>query len=156
MKYDIVPIDSIYRGIERTLKASDLYTKNTKKEFNFLLNEYFNYLTNIEQPVSKNNLEKIIDYYYVLLEKGIECEIIAYDDHPCSNVYGYQVNLLGIDIIYEMCESLILENIEKKPIQEILNTNGLCDGLSNIPTIMSKLNINNMDCKLYWVYKLVC
>lgn len=57
MKIDIVPIKENYRGIGRSLLATDLLTKKSKKDFAKLLEMYDAYLMFLEQPESQNVLE---------------------------------------------------------------------------------------------------
>lgn len=62
MKIDIVPIKENYRGIGRSLLATDLLTKKSKKDFAKLLEMYDAYLMLLEQPESQNVLEKLMDF----------------------------------------------------------------------------------------------
>ena len=55
MKIDIVPIKENYRGIGRSLLATDLLTKKSKKDFAKLLEMYDAYLMLLEQPESQND-----------------------------------------------------------------------------------------------------
>ena len=59
IKYDIVPIRSHYRGIERSLTT--LNFKGNRK-IGILLQKYFEYILLIEKPFSTKNLESLVNY----------------------------------------------------------------------------------------------
>ena len=57
------------------------------------------------------------------------------DVKPIKNVYGYAVDFLGIDIVFDMAESL-LENVENEYIIGFLNENRLCPDTKYIDKII--------------------
>ena len=61
MVYDIVPIKNNYRGMERLLLATDLYTKQSRKEYDVLLNKYYDYISIVLQKPSRDGLIGLID-----------------------------------------------------------------------------------------------
>lgn len=68
MRYDIVPIESCYRGIERSLTTLHLNSYEAKTNFDYVLNQYFDYLKVLEQPCSKKNFCEIMDFYHIFLD----------------------------------------------------------------------------------------
>lgn len=84
--YDVVPIRNNYRGMGRTLIATELITKQTKKIFKELLELYFGYISVTLESPSESGLIKIIEFCNVLKRYNILCEVIAYDLLPLDNV----------------------------------------------------------------------
>lgn len=154
MKIDIVPIKENYRGIGRSLLATDLLTKKSKKDFTKLLEMYDAYLMLLEQPESQNVLEKLMDFEKILQQYEILCEIIAYDTKPIDSAYGYSVTWLGIDIVHDCCESL-LENMSDKRVQQTLNKNGLCRNTTDISKLLPLLDTGDVMWKPCYVYRVL-
>lgn len=154
MKIDIVPIKENYRGIGRSLFATDLLTKKSKKDFAKLLEMYDAYLMLLEQPESQNVLEKLMDFEKILRQYEILCEIIAYDTKPIDSAYGYSVTWLGIDIVHDCCESL-LENISDRRVQQILNKNGLYRNTADISKLLPLLDTGDVMWKPCYVYRVL-
>lgn len=154
MKIDIVPIKENYRGIGRSLLATDLLTKKSKKDFAKLLEMYDAYLMLLEQPESQNVLEKLMDFEKILQQYEILCEIIAYDTKPIDSAYGYSVTWLGIDIVHDCCESL-LENISDRRVQQILNKNGLYRNTADISKLLPLLDTGDVMWKPCYVYRVL-
>lgn len=154
MKIDIVPIKENYRGIGRSLLATDLLTKKSKKDFAKLLEMYDAYLMLLEQPESQNVLEKLMDFEKILQQYEILCEIIAYDTKPIDSAYGYSVTWLGIDIVHDCCESL-LENMSDKRVQQTLNKNGLCRNTTDISKLLPLLDTGDVMWKPCYVYRVL-
>ena len=71
MMYDIVPFKSQYRGMGRVLKTTDLYTKQSKKEYDYLLGKYFEYLSLIENNPSPKGMDELIGLYNEFLKYEI-------------------------------------------------------------------------------------
>lgn len=154
MKIDIVPIKENYRGIGRSLLATDLLTKKSKKDFTKLLEMYDAYLMLLEQPESQNVLEKLMDFEKILQQYEILCEIIAYDTKPIDSAYGYSVTWLGIDIVHDCCESL-LENMSDRRVQQTLNKNGLCRNAADISELLPLLDVGDVMWKPCYVYRVL-
>lgn len=154
MKIDIVPIKENYRGIGRSLLATDLLTKKSKKDFAKLLEMYDAYLMLLEQPESQNVLEKLMDFEKILQQYEILCEIIAYDTKPIDSAYGYSVTWLGIDIVHDCCESL-LENMSDRRVQQMLNKNGLCRNTADILKLLPLLDAGDVMWKPCYVYRVL-
>lgn len=154
MKIDIVPIKENYRGIGRSLLATDLLTKKSKKDFAKLLEMYDAYLMLLEQPESQNVLEKLMDFEKILQQYEILCEIIAYDTKPIDSAYGYSVTWLGIDIVHDCCESL-LENMSDRRVQQTLNKNGLCRNTADISSLLPLLDTGDVMWKPCYVYRVL-
>lgn len=155
MNYDIVPINNRYRGMGRSLLATDLYTKNNKKNYNFLLNKYYEYLSYLQQYPSEEGLIKLIDLYKYFSKHEIKCEVIVYDITPLETVFGYVLDLLGIDIVHEMSESLLCECTDYR-IQKYLNENGLCNSESDLSSIVPWLDHGNVNWDPCYIYKVIC
>ena len=154
MKIDIVPIKENYHGMGRSLLATDLLTKKSKKDFAKLLDMYDAYIMLLEQPESQKVLEKLMDFEKILRQYEILCEIIAYDTKPIDSAYGYSVAWLGIDIVHDSCESL-LENMSDGCVQQALNENGLCRETADIPKLLSLLDTGDVTWEPCYVYRVL-
>ncbi len=153
MIYDVVPIKGRYRGMGRLLSGVP-YTKRTKKEYYGLLNMYLDYLTELEQEPSKEGLIKLINFCDELLGREINCEVIAYEEHPIENAFGYALELLGIDIVHDMCESLLSECVEYKVLQ-VLNENELCVSEEDVLKLVPLLDHGGVEWRPCYVYKVL-
>ena len=150
MRYDVVPIRGYYRGIERSLLATDLFCRN-KGNYHDLLELYYDYLAVMEQAYSETNFERVVSFFRTLVKSGISCEVIVYDHCPQTTAYGYCLEFLGIDIACDLAESLLCgcdENIKTQ-----LNNWGLCTSLSNVEAVMRLLNQGNAQWDPCYVYK---
>lgn len=152
MKYDIVPVQSCYRGIERSLLATDLYTRRTKGEYEFLLEVYYDYLNTIEFEPSVSGFTELIRFCDKLNNRGISCEVIIFDICPVESAFGFELDFLGIDIVHEMAESL-LEEFTNHEVQQLLNQNGLCRSESDADRIIPLLDHGCVKWDLCYVYK---
>ena len=154
MLYDIVPINKFYRGIERSLLATHLITQSNKTT-NMLLEQYYLYLSDIDESPTLIGLIKLIDFCKALKKNHIDCEIIVYDTSTLANAWSYSLDLLGIDIVNEAWESLI-SNFELLPLQicQLLNSNGLCQTEKNASMVVSHFNNTDFEWKFCYVYKL--
>ena len=153
MKYDIAPINETYRGMERALTAADLLNSKTKKIYKDLLEKHFLYLEYGEE-VSETAFEKMLVYYQEVITYDISCEIIAYDVVPLDNLYGYSLQLLGIDIVHDMCESLISEGVNLH-VRGLINENGLCDTVDSVNEIIPYQDHGGVEWKPCYVYKVI-
>ena len=143
-----------YRGIERALLATDFFTKKSKRYYNQLLKEYFDsIMVSLEEP-SKAGLMKLFKFCNLLEKFDVFCEIIAYDSSPLTGVFGYSVELLGIDVIYDDAESLICDGVNKE-LKHFLNTNGLCRTSEDAENIVQYLDHCNLEWKPCYVYKVL-
>lgn len=154
MRYDIVPIKQKYRGMDRSLLATDLLTLKSKSEFDKLLNTYYTYLECIEENISDTGLKSLIHIYEEFKKFGVPCEIIVFDSIPHKNVFGYQIELLGIDIVHDMCESLLSDDINSC-IYHLLNENGLCKTEQDVEKIIPFQDCGNVEWSPCYVYELV-
>jgi hypothetical protein len=152
MKYDIVPIRSYYRGIERSLTTLDF--KGNRK-IDLLLEKYFEYISLIEKPFSIENFQCLIDYLLFFRSNHISCEIILYDNTSIEKIGEYEISFLGIDIAYDLCESLIPEILSSQ-YKPQLNRNGLCENISiAMDVINSSTSTPDKIWKPCWVYTLL-
>ena len=139
----------------RSLLATDLYTRQTKKEFEYLLNIYFEYLDDLEQQFpSKNGLVNLVKLCDELDKFGIMCEVIVYDLYPLETAFDYVLDFLGIDIVHEMSESLLCECSDIK-VQKFLNKNGLCNAETYVNDIVRLLDNGDVKWEPCYVYKVV-
>ena len=153
MQYCIAELTQPYRGMERSLTASELYTHKTKAIFSELLEEYFEYIEYAEiNPPSAASFEKVIAFYHQIRHLDIPCEIIACNSTPLENIYGYQLEPLGIDIVHDECESLISADVNPE-IAHLLNENGLCSTVQDVNTIIPFQDHGNVEWKPYYVYR---
>ena len=151
MRYNLVPVRSTYRGMGRSLLATDLYSRN-KRKYNELLELYYDYIVFMEQGYSESNFEKLISFFRTLVRSGVVCEIIVYDYCPLITAYGYNLEFLGIDIVCDMAESLLCGCAEYVK-RQLLNKHGLCASLSNVEPVMRFLNQGNVRWEPCYVYK---
>lgn len=154
MQYDIVLINQKYRGMERSLLATDLLTNKGKKQFDSLLDIYYQYLACVEEETSSDGLKRLVRYYEEFKKFNIPCEIIVYDSVPQNNAFGDDIELLGIDIVHEMCESLLSDDVNPS-IKYLLNENGLCNTEQDIKKVIPFQDHGNAEWKPCYVYKLV-
>lgn len=154
MYYDIVPIVRDYRGVARLFEFSQ-YTKQVHKQYNHLLERYFDYCSNVMKAPTREGMIELVDIHRVFLKQGIECEIIAFDTSPMETAFGYPVIFLGIDIVHTRYVSMLLECTNNE-IWEYLNANGLCDSEEAARNIIPFINRDGAEWEPYYVYKVNC
>ena len=87
---------------------------------------------------------------------GLDCEIIAYDVVPIKDVFGEQIELLGIDVTHELSESLLEDpNSIHDNVKRLLNAYGLCQKLSDIEVVLKNSIHGDIDWSPCWVYKIM-
>ena len=151
MRYDIVPMKQKYRGMGRSLTVTDLWNKKTQKVYDILLEKYFRYL-DLYELADKRSFEEMILFCQEIIEYDIDCEMIVYDAKPIEEIYGYELELLGIDIIHDMCESLISDAVN--PLARyLLNDNGLCKTEIDVEKIVPLQIHGNLKWIPVYVYK---
>lgn len=160
MEIDIVPIkNNLYRGVERALTTEDLYSRHTKKHFNDLLKEYFDYLDVISCETDLITMyKKILPFYHVLIQNNISCELIIFNECPISEFLNVEIELMGIDVLNQHYESLIVDYVEY-PIKKFLNRNLLLNDIDYIESIKEILGSNILSehkWTPYYVYHLEC
>lgn len=154
MKYDIVSIKRAYRGMARSLLATDLITTKSEKYFDVLLDMYYKYISFIEETATREIFKELTEFYALLLKYDIDCEVIAYDVRTLKNVYDYPVEFLGVDIVHDECESL-LENRVEYIGNRILNKNGLCNNKTDAIKLISLLDHGDVEWIPYYIYKII-
>ena len=158
MRFDIVTLNTPYRGICRSLNTNDLLSKKAKSHYQKLLAYYFEYIDLMyspgEIPYDSITFNKMLEYYLKFQSYNIDCEIIAYDNMPLTNIFGNEVELLGIDVVHEFAESL-LENAQDihDIIKNHLNSFGLCRKLVDINIVLKNSLCGDIDWTPCWVYK---
>ena len=120
-----------------------------------MLNKYYEYLSYLQQYPSEEGLIKLIDLYKYFSKHEIKCEVIVYDITPLETGFGYVLDLLGIDIVHEMSESLLCECTDYR-IQKYLNENGLCNSESDLSSIVPLLDHGNVNWDPCYIYKVMC
>lgn len=153
MRYDLVPIKGKYRGMARSLLATDLLNPKSRSKFELLLEEYFEFLE-YSQDMDKQVFEHTVAFYKILKEYNIICEIIAYDDETLEDVFGYSIEFLGIDIVHDMCESLIESGLSQYT-KKMINQNGLCRTEADVEEIIPYQDHGGVEWKPCYVYKVV-
>lgn len=152
MRFDIALIEGKYRGMERSVVIP--WNLKTKNVYKLLLEKYFSYIElECKGSYDSNSLEKMIIFYKELRTYEIICEMIVYASEPLEQVYGYSIDLLGIDIVHDMCESLISDEINPQ-IAYILNENGLCDTEVDVERIIPFQDHGNVEWLPCYVYRI--
>lgn len=159
MKFDIMPINSSYSGIDRSLTTDDFLTKKTKPYFKTLLSLYLAYLDLTCSPHTALQYDyetfcTIQSYYKQFCEYQVPCEMIVYDNTPISDIFGYNVKFLGIDIVHDMAESL-LNNTDCLNVDKRLNEFGLYSVPIDITSIADDVCLGHNIWKPCWVYKVL-
>ncbi len=155
MKYDIVPIKTKYRGMGRLLTTNDFTSAKAKKNYMKLLENYFEYISFTELENDKRMFDKILEYYKILREHDVLCEIIVYDTSPIVNVFDKPIEFLGVDIVRDMSESLLENNAEKLQ-SALLNENLLCSRVTDVVNITEMCDHGDVKWEPCWVYKVQC
>lgn len=153
MRCDIVPLGQKYRGMGRSLDVTHFKNCLPKDSFDDLLEVYFDY---IDYGCEINPMfDKLLAFYKKFRDHGVYCEVIAYATYPIENLHGYTVELLGIDIAHDMCESLIAEDVNPN-IQNLLNENGLCQTVEDVETIIPFQDHGTVEWQPCYVYTVKC
>lgn len=152
MRFDIVSITGSYRGIERSI-SPEIFISEKHRKFKFLLNNYIKYLDYISNTFDRDLLDGIVKCYTVFRENDVRCEIIAYDDKEIYEIEGYEIKFLGIDITYDLAESMIYEN-KNFPRLELLNENQLFEEQNDAMEIIKLTSNNDIEWMPCWVYKI--
>lgn len=158
MRFDIVTLDNSYRGVERSLNTDDLLSKKAKVYYDKSINYYFKYLDLIynAQGVSYNlnTFNELLIYYKKFKSYGINCEIIAYNNSLLNDVFGWQIKLLGVDIVNNFYESLLEDtNGVHDIIKSHLNPFGLLQKAEDIDIVLKNSLCGNYHWMPCWVYK---
>ncbi len=161
MRFDIVPINILYSGIDRSLMPDDFLKPKTKQYYDTLLATYFSYLElmcNPNEPLDYDEklFGTIQNFYQKFCDYNVSCEFIAFNTTPMDFIYGVSVELLGIDIVHDMAESLINCNQPTDhSIKKYLNEKGLFDNLIDANVAIESLGIDSSVWKPCWVYKVL-
>lgn len=158
MKVDIVSTLRKYQGMARSLEPLEGLNKNNKKYWKKVLDLNLSCIDlELEYGIKiedKNIVNKWIMVCDDLKKYEIPCELIVYDDKPLNDAFGYDIEFLGIDIVHEMCESLIEDEVNPK-ISHLLNENGLCRNEKDVEKIIPFQDHGGDDWKPCYVYRLV-
>lgn len=161
MRFDIVSLNILYRGIGRSLTPDDFFSKKAKAHYDKLISSYFEYL-DLMYSATKNNpynseiFNDLMGYYKKFKSFGVDCEIIVYDSLPIKNFFGEQIELLGIDVVHELSESLLEDpNSVHDIVKGHLNSFGLCQKLEDTDIVLKNSSCGDIDWKPCWVYKVI-
>lgn len=161
MRFDIVPTNKSYSGIDRSLMPNDFLTPETKPYYDTLLSVYFSYIDLMCNPCNSLDYDEklfrvIQDFYREFCDYNVSCELIAFNTAPIDFIYGVPVELLGIDIVHDMAESLISYNQQTDTsIKRYLNKMGLFDSLIDANNTIDLLSVDDAVWKPCWVYKVM-
>ncbi len=154
MRFDIVSLNSSYRGIERSLSPYDFFSKPARKYYDELISCYFEYIELMCNPLNMHVFNELVEYYIKFDKFGVNCEMIVYDSEPLKDAFGRQIELLGIDVVYDMAESLLenpasIDDIIKKQ----LNRFGLCKQLQDVNAVVQSGDSGTVSWIPCWVYR---
>ena len=144
MLYDVVPIQTRYRGIGRCLDGADFYPNESKKEFSQLLDQYAQSLDQWQNPPSQQGLAKLMELCSLLRQFHFPCEVIVYDSAPLERAYGYGLEFLGVDVAHNLEESLLYGEVPNEA-EEFLNEHGLCPRTEDVARILPLLDCDDDD-----------
>ena len=155
MRYDIIALGGSYLGIENCVGAMNYLSKQARKNYDKLFELYLNYLSNMELPFNQENFKKILTFYKALQASNVPCIVIAYDNKPLSDCYGYSIQFMGIDIVRDLCESMLSDTDFADRMISFLNQNGLCQDISFVKKILSFAD-TDLKWEPCWVYQVLC
>lgn len=152
MQYDIVPIKGMYRGMDRVLTPEDFPILKSKEEYEVLSDKYDRYLQCYLELNGSDGLRSLVEFYKEFKSYDVDLEIIVYDNVPIKDAYGYCIELLGIDIVHDMCESLLAQDLNPR-ILCLLNENGLCESEADVNKIIPFQEHGDVTWRSCYVYK---
>ena len=156
MRYDIVTLNSSYRGIGRSLNPNDFFSKTAREYYDELISYYFKYIELTCSPVNGYTFNELVEYYIRFDKFGVNCEIIVYDSEPIKDVFGRQIELLGIDVVHDMAESLLEDPASiDDTIKKQLNQFGLCKQLRDVDAVVQFGDSGNVSWIPCWVYRVI-
>lgn len=161
MRFDIVPINSAYSGVDRLLTTNDFLTSETKPYYDSLLDMYFSYLDLMCDPCKSLDYDeklfcRVRSFYEFFCKNHVSCELIVFDITPIDSIYGIPIKLLGIDIVRGMAESLIPYDQQTDiSIKRYLNELGLFNNLIDVNDAIALLKVDDSLWKPCWVYKVI-
>lgn len=158
MHFDIVSTLRKYQGMGRILEPLEGLNKNNKKYCQEMFDLYLSYVDLELEYAGKVEDKKAANGWIALcadLKKyEVPCELIVYDDKPLNNAFGYDVEFLGIDIVHDMCESLIENQVNPK-ICHLLNENGLCRNKEDVEKIIPFQDHGDVEWEPCYIYRLI-
>lgn len=154
MRFDIVTLNSSYKGISRSLTDRDIFEVKGRKHKE-LLTYYFEYIDlAANHPYDIHTFDKLIEHYLRFREFGVACEVIAYDLKPLKDAFGKQIQLLGIDVVCDMAESLLeVPDTTHDAVKNILNEFGLCKDAADVDIVRHHSDCGDNIWLPCWVYR---
>lgn len=155
MRCDIVTRGKYYKGMGRTFDTDCLLTKELKQYHNLLLDIYFRYNDIMVADMEVHDcFMELVQIYNELKKYKVDCELIVYDDKPIEQVNLYDLKFLGIDIVHDLCETLLSEKKEKR-ISSFLNENGLCKSEEDVKRLIPMLKHGDVKWKPCYIYEVL-
>ena len=161
MRFDIVPENNSYSGIDRSLMPDNFLTPETKQHYDTLLAIYFSYLDlmcNPNEPVCYDEklFHLVRNFFRKFCDYNVSCEFIVFDTTPMGSVFGVSTELLGIDVVHDMAETLIDHNqLTSNTIWEKLNEKGLFRNLIDAKMAIDLFGVDGSSWTPCWVYKVL-
>lgn len=159
MRISVMPVEGLYHGVDRAIAPNHL---SAKKNFKQILEMYFEYISSEEIELNNATAHIVFStmyaFYAKLIENGIPCEIIVFDYNAIDSFYDKKLEFLGIDIVNDCLESLMLE-LPNSFDTALLNRNQLCDNLIQYDALISLLHdamISNHSYAPCYVYRINC
>lgn len=78
--------------------------------------------------------------------------MIIYSNEPMESFNGWGIELLGIDIVHDFCESLLSNGVDSEA-DAILNENGLCKNKEDVGKIIAVQDPGDVDWSPIYVYR---
>ena len=161
MIFDIAPVRKRYRGIERALSPGEDFLKpETKQYFKILLDDiYKRYIDVTSSGEYSGDCEtlfrKLVSICREFRAYNVGCEMIAYDILPIDSVFGTPVELYGIDVVCDECESLLSnEDCISSKVKKHLNMFGLLDNIGDVKLVLDNSDVGRNSFEPCWVYKI--
>lgn len=137
-----------------------------RREFKQYLEMYFEYIDVIDFSDMDvyQKFENILPYYNFLKTHNVPCEILLYAEEPQNDFAEKELEYLGMDIVEDGMESLILCWIHCG-FTDYLNGNGLCEIKEDCQKIIEKndkmispvySSERDFTWEVYYVYRIMC
>lgn len=159
MRISVMPVEGCYHGVDRAITPKHL---SIKKNYNQILEMYFEYISSEELELNNATASTVFstmyEFYNKLTENEIPCEIIVFDYNAIESFCDKELEFLGIDIVNDCLESLMLE-LPNGFHTTLLNNNQLCDSLMQYNAMVSLLHdamIPNHSYAPCYVYRIDC
>ena len=123
MKIQLIPLDASYYGMGISFSTNLLRTKKGLLNLSFLLKEYFNYFEYVKQAEDPKVFERVLDFYRLLDEHDVLCQLIACNEQPLEDLHGQKLEFLGFDLADSNGKSMLYN--EQTGMEMLFTDNGL-------------------------------